>query len=462
MKRISHLLLTEGTPWKVLLLFSLPVFLGNLIQNFYGLFDGVIVGKILGSEAFGAIGLTGYITYIGTALASGLPSGTSGFTAQLFGAKKQDDVRKSYAVTLLICLVGGFVISALMMALGHPLCHLANLQAGTTVYEDAYLYMMLIFAGITGIFLYNMYLNFLRAIGDSVVPFLLLVIYALLNMAFDYLFIAVFHWGVLGAGLAYDAAVLIAAFVGALWMYFKYPWLRLHRADFSFSKSFLGNHLRMGLPMGIEFSVIGLGCLAMQGAIDSFGSETIAGYITATKVENFLCAFVGGFGSALVAYVGQNYGAGKADRIKQGIRQGFVILLIDWALKALITWALGDRACDLFLSSGSAVTRQACWIYMCWDMLGYGFLGGIYLYRSALLGIGKVIPTFFGGVGELTGRVLLAWVFTPIFGVSAALGGSFFAWMLSALVCGICIGVFVFLNPYFLKNENSAKPTPIS
>jgi Na+-driven multidrug efflux pump len=457
MEKLSNLDLTEGTPWKRLLLFSLPIFLGNLIQQIYSVVDGIIVGHIIGNTAFAAIGLTGNITYIATALASGLPSGTSGLTAQYYGAKEKDNVRKSYAATLMICLVAGLVLTLVMFLLSEPLLSMAHLEAGTATYEDAKLYMMMIFAGLLAVFFYNLYLNFLRALGNTFIPFALLGVYSGLNILFDYLFVVVFHWGVAGAAGAYDAATLLSALVGGVWTYLKYPELRLSKKDFHFDRTFLSNHLKMGLPMGIEFAIIGIGCLIMQGAVDKFGDDAINGYNAAGKVENFLCSYISALGSAMLAFCGQNYGAKRYDRVKAGIRQGFVIVLIDGALKILITWAIWDKACDVFLDSANEETREYCRIYMRWDFVTYFFLGCIYLFRNSELGIGKIVPTFFAGVGELFGRSIMALAFVIPFGAVAALGAPGIAWICSAGICGAAVLHDVFANPKFKNPEIPAK-----
>lgn len=457
MEKLSNLDLTEGTPWKRLLLFSFPVFLGNIIQQIYSIVDGVIVGRFIGDSAFAAIGLTGNIVYIATALASGLPSGTSGLTAQYYGAKDMEKVRKSYAATLMICLVSGVVLTLLMMLLSSPLLQIARLTPGSDTYNYAELYMLIIFGGLLGVFFYNMYLNFLRALGNTFIPFVLLGIYSGLNILFDALFIIVFHWGVAGAASAFDLSVVLSGAVGLFWTHAKYPELHLSKADFHFDKAFLSAHLRMGLPMGIEFAIIGIGCLIMQGAVDKFGDEAINGYNAASKIENLLCTFISALGASVLAYCGQNYGAKKYDRVKAGIKQAGIIFLIDAGIKILVTWAIWDRACDLFLSSPSEATREYCRQYMIWDFVTYVFLGAIYVYRDAELGIGKVVPTFIAGIGELFGRTIMALAFVIPFGATAALGAPGIAWICSATICGIAVWRDVFSKKNILHSEIPAK-----
>jgi putative MATE family efflux protein len=453
MKKLSQIDLTKGKPWQAILLFSLPIILANLISQLYSLADGMMIGHVMGGTAFAAIGLAGNITYIATALASGLPSGTAGFTAQLYGAKNHDDVRKSYAATLFICLIGGIAVTIIMMFLVDPLLAAVKLTAADEVYPYAKLYVYIIFGGLTGIFFYNMYLNFLRSLGDSAVPFLLGLIYALLNTLLDFLFIVVAKWGVVGAAAAFDASVCITSLIGALWVYMKYPWLRLSKNDFLFPKGFIKEHLRLGLPMAILFCIIGIGCLIMQGAINSYGQDCINGFSCAGRLENFLSVTVCGFGSAMVAFTGQNYGAKQYKRVKQGLIDGLIIVAIDCAIKILITFFLLDVTCSIFIDSPNEETKQYCRIYMYWDMATYIFLALIYVCRNVLLGIGKIIPEFISGVAELVGRVTSAKGLVRLFGANAALGAPGVAWILSAVVLlGACIKT-IFKDKRFQNNE---------
>ena len=453
MKKFFQFDLTKGTPWKVLLLFTLPILFGNFIGQVYSVLDGILVGHYINSNAFAAIGLSGSITYFGTAIAAGLPAGTSGYSAQLYGAKDSEGVRKSYAATLLIAFIAGLIITAFMVVCLDPLLEFAQIEKDSEVYSYARLYVFIIFVGLTGVFFYNSFLCFLRAIGDSFVPFWLNIIYAGLNIAFDALFIIVLHYGVMGAALAFDLAVTLSALVGFVWVYVKYPFLRLSKRDFHFPHHFLFQHVKMGLPMGALFGIIGLGVLIMQGAIDSYGTDCINGYSAASKMENFLCSFIGGFGSAMEAYTGQNYGAKKYKRIKQGFSQGLIILGVDAILKIGITLIVMDKACDLFLSEVTDETRQYCRIYMIWDMVTYVFLGLIYLSRNVLLGLGNVWPPFISGVGEMVGRVVPAKIFTRYYGAPSALGAAGCAWVVSGSLLTVWALKDVYFNPKFKSDD---------
>jgi putative MATE family efflux protein len=464
MKKWMHIDLTKGTPWKVLLLFSIPIVIGNLIAQFYSWADALMVGRGIDETAFAAIGLAGNLTYIATAFAAGLPSGSSGFSAQLYGAKKLDEVRKSYFASLIICLIAGAVLSIVMEALTEPLLAVAKVKASDAYYDYAKLYIMVIFAGLIGVFFYNFYLNFLRAIGNMSVPFILGIVYAALNIFLDYLFILVFHLGVLGAGLAFDAAVLLASLAGAIWVYHDYPWLRYKKGDLRVPKGFYSEHLRLALPMGLEFVIIGIGVIIMQGSIDSYGQDCINGFYAATKIENLLCVSVCGFGSAMLAYTGQNYGAKLYKRVKDGLSQGLIVMLVDTILKCLITWALFDVTASIFIANPNEETVHYCQVYLIWDLIGYVFLGSIYFARNALLGIGKVVPNFLSGVAELLGRILGAKVFTHAFGAISALGSAAIAWSFSGL---LLLGVSVkdiYRNKKFQADVMEERPaeTPSS
>jgi putative MATE family efflux protein len=445
--------LSKGTPWKVILLFSLPIIFGNFLAQIYSIADGYMVGRYVSEDAFAAISLSGNIMYLGTASLTGLAAGMSGFTAQLFGAKDYQGLRKSYATSLFLGVIITLVLSLLLLGLLDPILLLAKVEVGSNVYQLSKLYLMVIFAGLIGTFLFNLYLNFLRAIGDSFVPLFLLIIYSFLNMGLDYLFIVVLRMGVLGAGLSYDIALLLSGLTGTVWVYIKYPRLHLQWKDFSFEKNFFLSHLKMGLPMAGLFLLIGFSVLIMQGGIDQFGSEAINGYSSASRLENLLCVFISSLGSALEAYCGVNYGAKQYHRLKIGVTQSVIIMGIDLLLKIGISLIVMDKAADFFLSAPSETTKAYCRMYIYWDLATYLFLGLIYVFRNALLGLGKSWPPFFSGMAEFVGRSVMSLAIVIPLGAVAAFGSPGIAWVLSGTLLMVWGIVTVYRNPKFNHDE---------
>lgn len=460
MRFFKQIDLSKGTPWKVILLFSLPIIFGNVLAQVYSIADGYMVGRYISEDAFAAISLSGNVMYLGTASLTGLAAGMSGFTAQLFGAKDTDGLRKSYATSLFLGVIITLVVSLLLLGFLNPLLQLAKLEVGTAVYQLSQLYLLIIFSGLIGTFLFNLYLNYLRAIGDSYVPLFLLIIYSFLNMGLDYLLIVVFPLGVLGAAISYDVALLLSGLVGMVWVFLKYPRLRLHFRDFSFDKDFFLSHLKMGLPMAALFLFIGFSVLIMQGGIDQFGNDAIKGYSSASRLENLLCVFISSLGSALEAYCGVNYGAKQYQRLKKGLTQSVIMMLIDTVVKILITLLIMDKAAGFFLSSPTEETKAYCRMYIYWDLATYLFLGLIYVFRNALLGIGKSWPPFFSGIAEFIGRSVMSLAIVIPLGAVAAFGSPGVAWVLSGSLLTLWGIITIYRNKKFDHDEPRPEVLP--
>jgi putative MATE family efflux protein len=449
--------LTVGTPWKVLLLFAVPIFIGNVIQQIYGLTDAVLVGKVIGFDAFSAIGISGSVTYIATVFVSGFAAGAAAYTAQLYGAQDMKAVRHSYGVSIIINLIAGLILTLVMELLLKQLLLMVNLEEGTVDWQYAEIYSAIIFGGLVAIALYNMYLSFLRAIGDTRTPLYLLIIYSAFNILFDFLFIFVFHWGVVGAASAYVGSITLSTVIAAIWVYVKYPDLRLAKEDFKLDGNFVKEHLKLGLPLGAQFSILGIGVIAMQGAVQQYGgTQASGGYNAACKIENFLCTTINAIGASVAAFSGQNYGAKKYKRVKQGMNQAIIIMVFLSIINIIVTFLMLDVACGLFLSNPDAATVEYCKIYLIWDIVGYFSLSLIYVFRYTLQGIGKPLAPFLGGVGELIGRLLYSLVFTQFWGATAALGASGGgAWIICSLVLLVGAIIEIYRNPKFAKDEET-------
>jgi putative MATE family efflux protein len=444
--------LTVGTPWKVLLLFSLPIFLGNLVQMAYVWIDGIFVGA-LGEAPLAAIGASANIIYPATVFAQGLPIGLGNYTSQLFGAKDENGVRRSYATSIVLNLVAGLVLTLATVLLVPAFLKAGNLTPGTDVYEYSMIYMYIMLGGLLGIFFLNFYLNFLRAIGDASMQFWIIAIYTVINIFFDWILIPVAHLGVMGSALAYVISTVLISLISMVWVYFKYPNLRLKKSDFKMEWPFIQKHLRIALPLAVQFSILAIGVMIMQGAVDSYGQAAINGYYAGSKIDNLLCTFIIAYGYSLGAYCGQNYGAKQYKRVKDGVTQSFVVWAIQTAVLMLVTFLVKDKAASFFLASPDADTVEYCRIYLYWDIAGYGLLSLIYLGRNALQGIGKPLVSFISGISEFVGRVLGSLVFVIPFGAVAALGAQSMAWMVAGIINLIGLIIYIYANPLYKKNE---------
>ena len=314
--------LTQGKPFSSLLLFSLPVIGGNLFQLFYTLADTVIVGRTLGADALAAVGATSIIVYLVLCFIQGITSGFGICLGHRFGAKDERGMRRSIAVSVLLCLLFTIVITALCGLLAHPI--LRWMSTPESIYDMAYDYMIVVLLGSGATIFYNMISNILRALGDSRTPLVFLVISSLLNIVLDIVFIVPLQGGVAGAAWATVLSQLLSALLCTFAGIRSFKVLRLRRTDFCDLLSEAPLHMKVGFPMGFQMSVMCIGQLAMQAAVNALGASAIAGYTAATKVDQISVLVNGAMGIAISNYVAQNFGAKLHDRIRQGVRASLI------------------------------------------------------------------------------------------------------------------------------------------
>lgn len=308
--------LTKGNPFSVILKFSLPVIGGNLFQLFYTLADTVIVGRTLGADALAAVGSTAIVIYLVLCFIQGITGGFGICLGHRFGARDEKGMRRSVAVSIILCVFFSLVIMAICCGLAHQILYWQ--KTPEKIYDMAYDYMFAVLLGTGATIFYNMISNILRALGDSRTPLVFLVFSSLLNIVLDVVFIVPFKMGVAGAAWATVLSQLLSAILCTVIGVRKFLILRLKKEDFQNLGSVIKTHMSMGFPMGFQMSVMCIGQLAMQGAVNALGTEAIAGYTAATKVDQFSVLMNAAFGIAISNYVAQNYGAGLVGPYPQG------------------------------------------------------------------------------------------------------------------------------------------------
>lgn len=280
--------MTKGEPFKLILWFSIPLLLGNIFQQLYSMVDTIIVGKVIGTQALAAVGTTGPLNFLVLGFASGITSGFAVLVAQKFGAGNEWDMRK--AVASAITLTALFTLALTLMSVLGTKALLKMINTPDDIFEDAYKYIVVIFGGIFTMMLYNLTACILRAIGDSKTPLYFLIVSSLLNIILDLVFIINFNMGVAGAAWATVISQGVSAVLCLIYMLKKYPVLRLTKKDFRAEDTawMYGRHLGIGLPMAFQFSITAIGTVILQGALNLFGSTTIAAYTAACKVEQLV------------------------------------------------------------------------------------------------------------------------------------------------------------------------------
>lgn len=422
--------MTAGSPAKLILLFALPLFIGNLFQQVYNMADAFIVGRMLGVNALAAVGCTGSLTFLIIGFAQGLSAGFSILTAQRFGAGEMDGVRQSYAASLVLGGVISLVLMAASMAGTRQL--LVLLQTPPEILEDATRYLIVIFAGIPATMLFNVVSNVLRALGDSKTPLYFLVGGCVLNILLDVLLILYTPLGVMGAGVATVIAQLLAGAACVVYIHKTFPALRLHRSDWKLSRREVLRHLQMGLPMGFQSSIIAIGSLMLQYALNSLGSTAVAAFTAANKLESLGTLPLCSFGLAMGTFVAQNYGAGKLHRIRTGVLQCSAMALSWSVFMGMVFLVFGRQLATLFVGRDAQVTGLS-YIYLCVVAFSMWVLALLFIFRYSLQGLGQSFVPTFAGIMELVMRGVCAVCLVGSFGFTGACLANPMAWSGSAV-----------------------------
>lgn len=416
---------------KIILRFTLPILIGNIFQQLYSMVDALIVGRTISMQALAAVGATGAISFLIIGFVQGITSGFTVVTAQQYGARNYDAVRRSIAASIILSIAVTAVVTLVSVLTVKPLLRLMNTPAD--IFDDAYNYIVVIYYGIAATVFYNLFSCIIRALGDSKTPLYFLILASVINVALDLLFIMVFKMGVAGAGWATVVSQGVSGILCFVYSLFKFPIMRLKKIDWKFNKKFAWKHLSVGLPMAFQFSITAIGVMAIQAVLNGFGSITVAAYTAANKIENLVTQTLFSLGATMATFSAQNYGAFNIPRIKQGIRCSLLLCLIFSLLAVIIILAAGKYLIMLFISdTDAALISQVIGegqLYLIINSSCYFLLGLVFIYRCALQGIGRSGATVFAGVAELAMRVISAFVFARIWGYVGVCIASPIAWI---------------------------------
>ena len=429
--------LTVGKPLFQILRFALPLVLGTLFQQLYSFADTVIVGRCLGTDALGAVGTTYSLNFLILGFVQGACVGFGIPVAETFGAKDKGGLRKYLFNGALLCVVLSVVFTISTTLMAGPLLQL--IHTPEELYADAVLYIRTIFLGIPATVLYNYASSVLRAMGDSQHPFYFLLAASVLNIGLDYLLIVSMGMGVDGAALATVLSQLLSGGLCAFWFFTRTA--KQEELTFRGKSSLLSaGHCKrlayIGFPMGFEYSVSAIGAVIMQDAINLLGSTAVAAQTAGEKIRQMFTLPMESVGMAMATYVGQNHGAHRTDRIKQGIKDGCTIQLTYCVAAWVVIFFVKPYAVGLVLGDADpAVTAGAIQYLAIMSML-FCFHGLLMIFRNTLQGLGYSVQAIISGVGELIGRSLggLLAVKTGLGYVGICLSNPF-AWGLAMLYC---------------------------
>lgn len=429
--------LTVGKPLFQILRFALPLVLGTLFQQLYSFADTVIVGRCLGTDALGAVGTTYSLNFLILGFVQGACVGFGIPVAETFGAKDKGGLRKYLFNGALLCVVLSVVFTIFTTLMAGPLLQL--IHTPEELYADSVLYIRILFLGIPATVLYNYASSVLRAMGDSQHPFYFLLAASVLNIGLDYLLIVSMGMGVDGAALATVLSQLLSGGLCAFWFFTRTA--KQEELTFRGQSSLLSaGHCKrlayIGFPMGFEYSVSAIGAVIMQDAINLLGSTAVAAQTAGEKIRQMFTLPMESVGMAMATYVGQNHGAHRTDRIKQGIKDGCTIQLTYCVAAWVVIFFVKPYAVGLVLGDADpAVTAGAIQYLAIMSML-FCFHGLLMIFRNTLQGLGYSVQAIISGVGELIGRSLggLLAVKTGLGYVGICLSNPF-AWGLAMLYC---------------------------
>lgn len=424
--------LTKGRPEKLLLSFSLPIFFGNLLQLTYSLVDTRIVGSYLGKHALAAVGATSTMSGLLIGFLMGLANGFAIIQAQCFGAKDMRRLRKSLAASFV--LGGGItlVLTVLGLVFLNPILRFLNISE--QLMRTAREYIFIIMAGMIVTLLYDVCAAVMRAIGDTITPLIILAISVVLNIVGDMFFICVLKTGVRGAAIATVLAQLIALIVCIIFMLKKYDILRLHREDFAFmEKNMIGEMLNSGLSMGFMSSLVNIGSLSLQTAINKLGEDIIVAHTAARKISEIFMIMFSVFGQAMATYCGQNLGAGEIGRIKKGIKVAIVYTCIWCTFTIIASYTIGSWLVHLVTGSKNTVIIENATNYLKFDTLFYYVTAFICIIRNALQGIGDHITPLVSSSLEMIGKIVLAWLLVPCLGYTGVILSEPIVWFIMVI-----------------------------
>lgn len=438
--------MTTGNPMKIIFNFTLPIFIGNVFQQFYNMADAVIVGKFVGNNALAAVGSTGTIMFLIYGFVVGMTAGFTVLTAQKFGAGDMPAMRRTVAGASFLSLLVGLVLTAAFMAFMKP--WLTLMHTPEDIFADAYAYIMIISAGILAQMLYNLLASILRALGNSRVPLYFLILSALLNIVLDLVFIIVFHMGAAGAAAA---TVISQGVSGALCLVYivkKVPLLHMTREDWKLSGALLGTQIRIGIPMALQYSITAVGTMMVQASLNILGSTLVAAYTAAGKIEQIVTQAYVAMGTTMATYGAQNMGAGNISRIRQGFKASTVIGVVYAVVSAALVMTVGKYMTYLFVSEDVALIMDSVNTYLVCAGIFFIPLAIVNIYRNGIQGLGYGLLPMMAGVAELAGRGVVAVIAARQKSYLGVCLASPAAWVLAAL---LLIGMYYYVVKIDLK-----------
>lgn len=424
--------MTEGNETSLLLRFTLPMLVGNIFQQFYNMADSIIVGRFVGTNALGAVGSVGSITFLFFSLCLGLGSGIGILISQYFGAGQDDYVKRIIANAIYITLGTGALMSLCGALFAEPILRFMNTPAEN--FADALTYMRIVCGFTIVVAGYNTVSAILRALGDAKTPLIFLGVASVLNIALDLVFVVPMQMGVAGAAWATVIAQFFAMLGSIAFGYRKNGYLRLEKRHMAYSRKIVEMSFCIGIPVAAQNALIALSCVALQSVVNRYGTTVMAAYTATGRVEGLVQQPFNSLGLAVSTFAGQNAGAGQYDRVRTGVKKSVWLAAIFSVLMIAVMWLFGEPIVRIFIDEPEVVQIGAKGLRI--TSLMYFGLGLIYVMRGMLNGVGDALFAMMNGVTEVIGRIGFAFMFMmiPAVGMWGVWYTNGLTWTLTGLV----------------------------
>lgn len=410
--------MTQGTPWRLMVAFAIPILLSTLLEQCFGLADAAVVGRYLGVDAIAATSCTGTLSAILFGLSFGMVSGLVVIVSQRFGAKDYKGLKDSVAICITISLVLSITLTVIGCIFARDLIELINVPEN--IIDTAYKYLLTVFIGSFATVLYVLFSSILRAIGDSKTPLVILAISAGLNVILNIIFIGGFGLGVVSAGVATIIARIVSCTYCIIYTYKKFPILRITKENFKFDPTFLKAHIKLSTPMALQYSVFQIGGTVTSSFINPLGTTALTSFSIANHVKVFPVNTLSSVATATSTFVGQNVGAGNYERVKTGVKTSTVLSFIVSILGTILIIATSNIFVHIIAGKGHPDIESYTLRYLITVAPSLFAQGIIYAFRTSLVAMGKTMLPFIFGFFELGARIATAAILIPRIGFDGA------------------------------------------
>ena len=419
--------MTEGRIFPQLFYFTLPLLMGNLLQQTYSLVDAAIVGKFLGIDSLAAVGASSSVVFLILGFCNGCCGGFGIPVAQKFGARDYSTMRRCVVVSLQLAALMSVVLAVVTGILCDDILRL--MRTPENIFDEAYAYLLITFIGIPCTFFYNLLSSIIRALGDSKTPFWFLLLAAVLNIVLDLFCILVLDWGVAGASIATVFSQGLSAVLCYLYMMRRFGILRTVPEERRFSRPIARTLLNIGVPMGLQFSITAIGSIMLQSANNALGTACVAAFTAAMRIKMFFMCPFESLGIAMATFAGQNYGAGRPERIVQGVKSASLMALAYWAFTfCVLMWGARELAL-LFVDAAETEILDDTALFLHISVSFFPVLGLLCILRYTIQGAGFTNLAMLSGVSEMIARILVSVFAVPAFGYIAVCCGDATAWI---------------------------------